>query len=259
MDPISLSTFRNAWAKFYPHVKVPEKKKFSKCAECCEYTYLKNKAKDPLTREAAQQLREQHWTEVSIHRNYTQKAIFESLCSDDIGFAQIDTMDCSKLGLPHIHEKVKWLNPEALLTIHATCVKGNGRWQDDVYLYTDCLPHDSATTVTIMYHTLLKVIKATPPPPAQCVAFGTSSLFARGIRADGLGQPFNEFFFCLITTGHPAERQQAFNEDVLPVGQHNAGEQEPLRLVLLPVGGGDWVVPPSRVVLRASRVSDGRS
>lgn len=43
--------------------------------------------------------------------------------------------------------------------VHLTCVKFNGMRPDDVYLYTNVYPHDSATTITIMWITISKVGK----------------------------------------------------------------------------------------------------
>eukprot|EP00873_Tetraselmis_striata_P024400 jgi/Tetstr1/444664/TSEL_032512.t1 len=106
-----------------------------------------------------------------MHRNYTQKAIFESICNPDVGFCQFDSIDCSKMALPHVVQKPKFHDQERLLTLHATCVKGNGKFPDDVYMYSDCLPHDSNTTVTIMYHTLMKEINRNDYKPLRKMYF----------------------------------------------------------------------------------------
>ena len=41
--------------------------------------------------------------------------------------------------------------------VHLTCVKYNGKRPDDVYYYTNVFPHDSATTITIIWITISKV------------------------------------------------------------------------------------------------------
>ena len=43
------------------------------------------------------------------------------------------------------------------LQVHITCVKYNGKRPDDVYFYTNVFPHDSATTITMMWITISKV------------------------------------------------------------------------------------------------------
>lgn len=43
------------------------------------------------------------------------------------------------------------------LQVHLTCVKYNGKRPDDVYYYTNVFPHDSATTITIIWITISKV------------------------------------------------------------------------------------------------------
>ena len=75
-------------------------------------------------------------------------------------FIEIDSMDQAKTLLPHFAGGTpKNVNGNLLLNTHLTCVRYNGHRPDDIYYYTNTLPHDSATTCTVIYQTILKVTR----------------------------------------------------------------------------------------------------
>ena len=74
-------------------------------------------------------------------------------------FVEIDSMDQAKTSLPHFAGGVpKDVNGDLLFDTHLTCVRYNGHRPDDIYYYPNTLPHDSATTSTVIWQTVLKVL-----------------------------------------------------------------------------------------------------
>eukprot|EP00873_Tetraselmis_striata_P045472 jgi/Tetstr1/465736/TSEL_010361.t1 len=53
----------------------------------------------------------------------------------------------------------KTLKPDMLLKYHLTCVKYDGYRPDDIYYYTNTTPHDSSTTCTLTWITIMKDIQ----------------------------------------------------------------------------------------------------
>eukprot|EP00873_Tetraselmis_striata_P037237 jgi/Tetstr1/457501/TSEL_044082.t1 len=53
----------------------------------------------------------------------------------------------------------KTVKPDMLLKYHLTCVKYDGYRPDDIYYYTNTIPHDSSTTCTLTWITIMKVIQ----------------------------------------------------------------------------------------------------
>ena len=82
-------------------------------------------------------------------------------------FFEVDSMDSSKTLLPHFNRISKSVNKELLIKYHITCVKFDGSRPDDVYFYTNVLPHDSQTTITIIWKTLVKVKPSSLTPSLQ--------------------------------------------------------------------------------------------
>ena len=119
-----------------------------------------------------------HWRRVTKERHHLAEVIAESRRDpEQLFFCEIDGMDSAKTLVPRPVHKDKNTLPEFLLKLHVTCVKYDGTRPDNVYLYTEAFPHDSANTVTIMYEEILKVISmvvvASPfllPCPPQCLA-----------------------------------------------------------------------------------------
>eukprot|EP00873_Tetraselmis_striata_P039186 jgi/Tetstr1/459450/TSEL_004818.t1 len=50
----------------------------------------------------------------------------------------------------------KTVKPDMLLKYHLTCVKYDGYRPDDIYYYTNTTPHDSSTTCTLIWITIMK-------------------------------------------------------------------------------------------------------
>ena len=64
---------------------------------------------------------------------------------EEVFFFEVDGMDQSKTKLPHFQYKMpKDVDPDHLLHVHLTCVRYDGTRADDIYYYTNTLPHDSA-------------------------------------------------------------------------------------------------------------------
>ena len=100
----------------------------------------------------------QHWRRVTTERHNLATVIAESRRDPDLFFCEIDGMDSAKTLVPRPVHKDKDTLPDFLLKLHVTCVKYDGTRPDNVYLYTDAFPHDSANTVTIMYQEILQVL-----------------------------------------------------------------------------------------------------
>jgi hypothetical protein len=77
---------------------------------------------------------------------------------EEVFFFEVDGMDQSKTNLPHFQYKMpKDVDPDHLLHAHLTCVRYDGSRPDDIYYYTNTLPHDSGNTATVIWKTVLKV------------------------------------------------------------------------------------------------------
>eukprot|EP00873_Tetraselmis_striata_P036125 jgi/Tetstr1/456389/TSEL_043123.t1 len=74
-------------------------------------------------------------------------------------FFEIDSMDSAKTLLPHWVRIPKTMKPDMLLKYHLTCVKYDGYRPDDIYYYTNTIPHDSSTTCTLLWITIMKEIQ----------------------------------------------------------------------------------------------------
>eukprot|EP00873_Tetraselmis_striata_P039489 jgi/Tetstr1/459753/TSEL_005106.t1 len=68
-------------------------------------------------------------------------------------------MDSAKTLLPHWVRIPKTVKPDMLLKYHLTCVKYDGYRPDDIYYYTNTIPHDSSTTCTLIWITIMKEIQ----------------------------------------------------------------------------------------------------
>eukprot|EP00873_Tetraselmis_striata_P015673 jgi/Tetstr1/435937/TSEL_024819.t1 len=65
-------------------------------------------------------------------------------------------MDSAKTMLPHWVRIPKTVKPNMLLKYHLICVKYDGYRPDDIYYYTNTIPHDSSTTCTLIWITIMK-------------------------------------------------------------------------------------------------------
>eukprot|EP00873_Tetraselmis_striata_P042909 jgi/Tetstr1/463173/TSEL_008106.t1 len=52
----------------------------------------------------------------------------------------------------------KTVKPDMLLKYHLTCVKNDGYRPDDIYYYTNTIPHDSSTNCTLIWMTIMKIL-----------------------------------------------------------------------------------------------------
>eukprot|EP00873_Tetraselmis_striata_P029772 jgi/Tetstr1/450036/TSEL_037083.t1 len=66
-------------------------------------------------------------------------------------------MDSAKTLLPHWVRIPKTVKPDMLLKYHLTYVKYGGYRPDDIYYYTNTIPHDSSTTCTLIWITIIKI------------------------------------------------------------------------------------------------------
>lgn len=156
--PVSLSTFKRAWKRFFSWVKTPRVKRFAKCNDCARWKSILSGKVAPEQKAIAAADRAIHWARVTTERQFLGSAIHRSRINpDDILFFEIDGMDSSKTLLPHICQANKKVDPEKLIKYHLTCVKHNGTRPDEVYVYTNVLPHDASNTCTIIWMTLVKV------------------------------------------------------------------------------------------------------
>ena len=104
-------------------------------------------------------------------RRSCNEALLRSRRDPDFFFCEIDGMDSSKTLLPHFQTWDKDVKKDYLLKMHLACVKHNGLQPDDVYLFTNCLPHDSANTITVMYLTVLKELRRRGGKPLKTMWF----------------------------------------------------------------------------------------
>jgi hypothetical protein len=158
--PVSLSTFTRAWQKFFRNVKTPAVKRFSKCKHCTQWQAIISGIGGCSEAEKLQARcnRDLHWERVTKERRFLGDAFMHSIHNPDLLMVfEIDGMDSSKTLLPHMCMGDKSVNSELLIKYHLTCVKHVGVKPDEVYLYTDALPHDSSNTCTIIWMTLVKV------------------------------------------------------------------------------------------------------
>eukprot|EP00873_Tetraselmis_striata_P019071 jgi/Tetstr1/439335/TSEL_027773.t1 len=85
-------------------------------------------------------------------------AVFQSrLGHGNFFFFEIDTMDSAETMLPHRVRIPKIVKPDMLLKYHLTCVKYDGYRPDDIYYHTNTILHDSSTTCTLIWITIMKV------------------------------------------------------------------------------------------------------
>eukprot|EP00873_Tetraselmis_striata_P005628 jgi/Tetstr1/425892/TSEL_016263.t1 len=71
-------------------------------------------------------------------------------------------MDSAKTLLPQWVRIPNTVKPDILLKYHLTCVKYDGYRPDDIYYYTNTIPHDSSATCTLIG---IKITKALSPYP----------------------------------------------------------------------------------------------
>ena len=158
VKPSSFNTFLRAWETKFPHVKVLKHDVFSRCEQCTSLTSVIENGR-PDQKAAAMAVREKHWERVRKEKQDCYAAMeLSTQPNEDFLFCEIDGMDSAKTILPHFHRGSKAINKECLLKVHLTCVKYSGDKPDELYYFTDCFPHDSSNTITVMYKTLLKVI-----------------------------------------------------------------------------------------------------
>ena len=157
VEGYSRKLFGDVWQKEFPYVKVMKHDTFSKCTKCTTLTSIINNSKDPAKKAQATAARDLHWQRVTTSRRAVETTRNTSRHDRDFFFCEIDGMDSAKTIIPHFHTWDKNVDKKNLLKIHVTCVKYNGSQPDDMYYYTDCFPHDSANTVTMILKTLTKV------------------------------------------------------------------------------------------------------
>jgi hypothetical protein len=155
--PHSRTLFDRVWLTSFPHVKIMKHDCFSRCTTCVSCSSIIETG-TPAQRAEAERQRQYHWDRVTTERRYVNDALYKSLHEEEgFFFCEIDGMDSAKTILPHFHQFDKDVMLDKCLKVHLSCVKYNGARPDDVYFFTDAFPHDSANTITVMYHTLLKV------------------------------------------------------------------------------------------------------
>jgi hypothetical protein len=160
----SYATFLRGWKAHYPHVKTPAQDRFSKCMVCNAHEIIiKGPDHSPGEKLAEQAKLDAHYRFVDVERKFVNSALWKSIvAANDLFFFEIDSMDSSKTLLPHFQTKDKEVIAEYQLKVHLCCVKYNGRRPNDVYYYTNVLPHDGSNTCTVIWLTLLKVISLSP-------------------------------------------------------------------------------------------------
>ena len=166
-----MTTFLRVWGESFGHVKIPANKRFSKCTLCIMANYLLDECYNPADLAYARAARDDHLNQVTIERRFLNEAILRSMRDPDFLFCEIDGMDSSKTLLPHFRQWDKDVNKDKLLQMHLTCVKYNGLQPDDVYLFTNCFPHDSSNTITTMYLTVLKELRRRQGQPLKEIWF----------------------------------------------------------------------------------------
>lgn len=159
-QPVSLSTFSRAWKLHFSFVKTPAVERFSKCAECTAWSAIIKSGVDDQAKDKARADRDVHWKLVTRERQFLGNALWRSVVNPDrLLVIEIDGMDSAKTLLPHMCQMDKEMDKKLLLKYHLTCVKHNGTRPDDVYLYTNVLPHDASNTCTIIWMTLMKELE----------------------------------------------------------------------------------------------------
>eukprot|EP00873_Tetraselmis_striata_P015195 jgi/Tetstr1/435459/TSEL_024365.t1 len=145
---------------------------------CVYYYYKSDQAREICTkdmtpeerqvhRQHQQLVRRQVKAEQKIHlervrqeRRDLNNAVFQSrLGHGNFFFFEIDSMDSAKTLLPHLVRIPKTVKPDMLHKYHLTCVKYDGYRPDDIYYYTNTIPHDSSTTCTLIWITIMKEIQ----------------------------------------------------------------------------------------------------
>eukprot|EP00873_Tetraselmis_striata_P028322 jgi/Tetstr1/448586/TSEL_035835.t1 len=173
----SFDTFHRTWKGDFPDVTTPKVKRFSHCPICAAGKALKDQAREICTkdmtpkerqvhRQHQQLVRRQVRAEQKVHLERLRKerrdlnnAVFQSrLGHGNFFFFEIDSMDSAKTLLPHWVRIPKIVKPNMLLKYHLTCVKYDGYRSDDIYYYTNTIPHDSSTTCTLIWITIMKDI-----------------------------------------------------------------------------------------------------
>eukprot|EP00873_Tetraselmis_striata_P006281 jgi/Tetstr1/426545/TSEL_016843.t1 len=178
----SFDTFRRTWKEDFPDVTTPKVKRFSHCSICAAGKALRDQAREICTkdmtpeerqvhRQHQQLVRRQFRAEQKVHlervrqeRRDLNNAVFQSRLGHGnffffFFFFEIDSMDSAKTLLPHWVRIPKTVKPDMLLKYHLTCVKYDGYRPDDIYYYTNTTPHDSSTTCTLIWITIMKEIQ----------------------------------------------------------------------------------------------------
>eukprot|EP00873_Tetraselmis_striata_P016377 jgi/Tetstr1/436641/TSEL_025437.t1 len=181
----SFDTFRRTWKEDFPDVTTPKVKRFSHCPICAAGKALRDQAREICTkdmtpeerqvhRQHQQLVRRQVRAEQKVHlervrqeRRDLNNAVFQSrLGHGNFFFFEIDSMDSAKTLLPHWVRIPKTVKPDMLLKYHLTCVKYDGYRPDDIYYYTNTIPHDSSTTCTLIWITIMKALCDKKKPDA---------------------------------------------------------------------------------------------
>eukprot|EP00873_Tetraselmis_striata_P027868 jgi/Tetstr1/448132/TSEL_035425.t1 len=177
----SFDTFRRTWKEDFPDVTTPKVKRFSHCPICAAGKALRDQAREictkdmtpeerPVHRQHQRLVRRQVRAEQKVHlervrqeRRDLNNAVFQSrLGHGNFFFFEIDSMDSAKTLLPHWVRIPKTVKPDMLLKYHLTCVKYDGYRPDDIYYYTNTIPHDSSTTCTLIWIMNMKAFSPTP-------------------------------------------------------------------------------------------------
>eukprot|EP00873_Tetraselmis_striata_P002439 jgi/Tetstr1/422703/TSEL_013500.t1 len=93
-----------------------------------------------------------HLERVRQERRDLDNAVFQSRIGHGnfFFFVEIYSMDSAKAMLPDWVRIPKTVN-------HLACVKNDGYRPDYIYYYTNTIPHDSSTTCTVIWITIMKV------------------------------------------------------------------------------------------------------
>eukprot|EP00873_Tetraselmis_striata_P013831 jgi/Tetstr1/434095/TSEL_023239.t1 len=171
--------FRRTWKEDFPDVTTPSPrmvKRFSHCPICAAGKALRDQAREICTkdmtpkerqvhRQHQQLVRRQVRAEQKVHlqrvrqeRRDLNNAVFQPcLGHGNLFFFEIDSMDSAKTLLPHWVRIPNTVKPDMLLKYHLTCVKCDGYRPDDIFYYTNTIPHDSSTTCTLIWITIVKL------------------------------------------------------------------------------------------------------
>eukprot|EP00873_Tetraselmis_striata_P029469 jgi/Tetstr1/449733/TSEL_036800.t1 len=127
--------FRRTWKEDFPDITTPK-----------------------LVRRQVRVEQKVHLERVRQERRDLNNAVFQSrLGHGNLFFFEIDSMDSAKTLLPHWVRIPKTVKPDMLLKYHLTCVKYDGYRPDDIYYYTNTIPHVSSTTCTLIWITIMKI------------------------------------------------------------------------------------------------------